>query len=324
LFGQIPKDEEMKLLITGALGHIGSKLIRNIEPGLFEEVRLIDNLMTQRYCSLFNLPGGVKFKFYEDDICRPDLDKYFKGMDVAVHLAAITDAGSSFDKKELVEEVNYLGTKNVAEACLRNKCRLIFPSTTSVYGSQSEVMDEGSTIEGLNPQSPYAESKLKAEQLLVKLGNESKLRFVICRLGTIFGASIGMRFHTAVNKFVWQASLGRPVTVWRTALNQRRPYLDLDDAVNAFFHIIEKNLFSQQIYNIVTVNSTVAEIVKIIKKKILDIKVEYVDNPAMNQLTYTVSNEKFKKTGFRFKGQMAKGINDTIKILRGANHLPRR
>jgi nucleoside-diphosphate-sugar epimerase len=311
----------MKLLITGALGHIGSKLIQSIEPGLFEEVRLIDNMMTQRYCSLFNLPGGVKFKFYEDDVCLKSINKYFKGVDVVIHLAAITDAVSTFDKKKLVEEVNYLGTKNVAEACLRNKCCLIFPSTTSVYGSQSEAMDEGCAAEGLNPQSPYAESKLKAEKLLIKWGNESKLRFVICRLGTIFGTSIGMRFHTAVNKFVWQACLGRPITVWRTALNQRRPYLDLDDAVKAFFYIIDKNLFSLQIYNIVTVNSTVAEIIEIIKKKIPDLKVKYVDCAIMNQLTYTAANDKFKKTGFKFKGQMTKGINDTIKMLSGANHL---
>lgn len=311
----------MKLLITGALGHIGSKLIRNTELALFEEVRLIDNMMTQRYYSLFNLPRRVKFKFYEDDICRLGLDKYFKGIDVVIHLAAIADAASTFDKKELVEEVNYLGTKNVAEACLRNKCSLIFPSTTSVYGSQSEVVDEDCTAEGLNPQSPYAESKLKAEQLLIKLGNESKLRFVICRLGTIFGTSIGMRFHTAVNKFVWQACLGRPITVWRTAMNQRRAYLDLDDAVNAFFYIIDKNLFSHQIYNIVTVNSTVAEIIETIKKTIPGIEVEYVDSAIMNQLTYTVANDKFKKTGFKFKGQMTKGINDTIKILSGVNHL---
>lgn len=311
----------MKLLITGALGHIGSKLIHSIKPGFFEEVRLIDNMMTQRYSSLFNLPRGVKFKFYEDDICQPDLDKYFKGMDVVIHLAAITDAASTFDKKELVEEVNYLGTNNVAEACLRNKCCLIFPSTTSVYGTQSDVVDEYCSPNDLKPQSPYAESKLKAEQLLIKLGKESKLKFVICRLGTIFGTSIGMRFHTAVNKFVWQACLGMPITVWRTAMNQRRPYLDLDDAVRAFLYIINKKLFSRQIYNIVSVNSTVAEIITVIKNKIPNIKVKYVDCAIMNQLTYTVANDKFRKTGFKFTGQMAKGINDTIKILSATNYL---
>ncbi len=306
----------MKLLITGALGHIGSKLIHSIKPGQFTEVRLVDNMMTQRYPSLFNLPRGVKFKFHEDDICRADLDKYFKGVDVVIHLAAITDAVSTFDRKELVEEVNYLGTKKVAGACLRNKCSLIFPSTTSVYGTQSEVVDEYCPPRDLKPQSPYAESKLKAEQLLMKLGKENNLRFVICRLGTIFGVSIGMRFHTAVNKFVWQACMNKPITVWRTAMNQRRPYLELDDAIKAFLHIIDRKLFSRETYNIVTINLTVAEIIEIIKNKKPGMKIEYVDCAIMNQLTYTVANDKFKRTGFKFKGDLKKGIFGTIGLLR--------
>ena len=278
----------MKILITGALGHIGSKLIHSIKEGQFEEVRLIDNMMTQRYSSLFNLPRGVKFNFYEDDICNADLDSYFKEVDVVIHLAAITDAASTFDKKELVEEVNSHGTQKVAEACIRNNCKLIFPSTTSVYGTQMNVVDENCTEEELKPQSPYAESKLKAERLLEKLGKEKGLKYVVCRFGTISGTSIGMRFHTAVNKFSWQACLGIPITVWKTAMYQKRPYLDLDEAVKAVFFIIEKDLFKNSVFNIVTSNSTVNDIIEIIKKDIPDVKVEYVDSKIMNQLTYKV------------------------------------
>ena len=62
-----------RILITGALGHIGSKLIHNIKPGEFEEVHMIDNLSTQRYASLFNLPKGVNFKFIEGDILEDRL-----------------------------------------------------------------------------------------------------------------------------------------------------------------------------------------------------------------------------------------------------------
>lgn len=307
----------MKILITGPLGHIGSEIIHNIKSGQFEEVRLIDNLSTQRYPSLFNLPKGINYNFFEDDICTADLDTYFMDIDVVVHLAAITDAASSVDKKNLVEEVNFIGTERVARACIKNKCRLIFPSTTSVYGTQEAVVDENCSIEELNPQSPYADSKLRAEQLLKKLGQDEQLRFVICRFGTIFGTSIGMRFHTAVNKFVWQACLGQPITVWRTAMNQRRPYLDLSDAVRAIMFIANKDLFDNEIYNVVSVNSTVKEIIDTINKYIEDTHIEYVDSKIMNQLTYTVLNEKFKKKGFKFNGKLEKGISRTIRILNG-------
>ena len=128
-----------RILITGALGHIGSKLIHSINFDEFEEVRIIDNLSTQRYASLFNLPKSIKFRFVEDDILEADMTALIKNMDVVIHLAAITDAPASFGRREEVEQVNYVGTKLVAEACIETGARLLFPSTTSVYGVQSGV-----------------------------------------------------------------------------------------------------------------------------------------------------------------------------------------
>ncbi len=307
----------MKIAITGALGHIGSKFIHGMRPGQFQEIRLIDSIATQRYVSLFNLPQGVDFRFFEEDINSADLNRLFQGIDVVIHLAAITDATSSFGKEEEVELVNYSGTARVAQACVENGCKLIFPSTTSVYGTQEEVVDEECPIEGLKPQSPYAASKLRAEHFLKKLGHERNLRYVIFRLGTIFGTSIGMRFHTAINKFCWQACLRKPITVWRTALNQRRPYLDLSDAVASFLYVIDRDLFMGQIYNVVTVNATVGEIVEVIRKFIPDLTVDYVDSRIMNQLSYHVLNDKFKGTGFHFSGDLEKGISGTLNLLRG-------
>lgn len=308
------------LLITGALGHIGSGLIHNLKPGQFDAVHMIDNLSTQRYVSLFNLPDGMKFNFIEDDICTADLDEYFKGIDVVIHLAAITDATSSFDRREEVERVNFHGTERVAKSCIKKGCRLLFPSTTSVYGVQTGVVDEDCSLRDLKPQSPYAESKIKAEKLLENLGNQEGLKFVICRFGTIFGTSIGMRFHTAVNKFCWQAVMGQPITVWRTALHQKRPYLDLSDAIRAFYFIVKKDLFNNEIHNILTVNATINEICKVIKSFIPDIYIKYVDSKIMNQLSYTVSNNKFINKGFKFTGDLKKGIFDTIKIFGELQH----
>ena len=120
----------MRLMITGALGHIGSRFIHALRPGDYDEVVLLDNLSTQRYCSLFNLPEGVPFRFVEADVCTSDLEGYLAGIDVVLHLAAITDAANSFAIQEQVEQVNFEGTRRLAEACARHGCRLIFLSTT--------------------------------------------------------------------------------------------------------------------------------------------------------------------------------------------------
>ena len=310
--------ENKRIAVTGALGHIGSRFIHDIKPGDFEEVILIDNLSTQRYSSLFNRPKGVNFRFIENDICTADLNKYFKNIDVVVHLAAITDAATSVGRKDLVEEVNYSGTERVAKACIENKCKLLFPSTTSVYGTQKEIVDESCSADELKPQSPYADSKLRGEQLLMKLGQEEQLKFVICRLGTVFGISKGMRFHTAVNKFAWQACVGQPITVWRTAMNQKRPYLDLVDAVRSMTFIIRENIFTGEIYNVVTLNATVSDIISVIKEDFPVLNVEFVDTEIMNQLSYNVSNERFHALGFEFKGDIHKGIHETISLLKSA------
>jgi len=125
-----------------------------------------------------------------------------------IHLAAITDAAGSFDKAAQVEANNYQATKKVAEACLEAGVRLIALSSTSVYGTQNEVVAEDCSPEELKPQSPYALTKLKEEELIAQLCAQRGLKAISCRFGTIFGASPGMRFHTAVNKFCWQAVMG--------------------------------------------------------------------------------------------------------------------
>ena len=307
----------MKIVITGSLGHIGSRLIHDL-PTFFPdaEVLLLDNLATQRYCSLFRLPDGVRFRFLETDVCQTEMVPLFAGADAVIHLAAMTDAASSFANPEQVEKVNYDGTERVARACAATGARMILLSTTSVYGTQEAVVDEGFPIADLKPQSPYAASKLRAEQLLQSLGQEQGLRFVTFRFGTIFGTSVGMRFHTAVNKFCWQACLGQPLTVWRTALNQKRPYLALTDGVRALMFAIQADCFDNQTYNVVTLNAAVSDIVETIRQFVPDVQVKYVDSPIMNQLSYNVSSAKFTARGFQFTGSLRQSVAETIALLR--------
>lgn len=311
----------MRLVVTGALGHIGSSLIRELPihfPGC--EIIIIDNMMTQRYPSLFNLPSSAKYKFIEGDLRKLDLVKTFKGVHAVVHLAAITDAAGSFDKAAWVEQNNFESTVKVAEACLKTGSRLVALSSTSVYGTQQKLISEDCSLEELKPQSPYAETKLKEEQLIVREA-KSGLMGISCRFGTIFGTSIGMRFHTAVNKFCWQAVTGQPITVWKTAYNQKRPYLDLIDATNAIAFIIKRDLFDGKIYNVLTLNSTVGEIVESIRENVPNLQIELVDSPIMNQLSYEVSCEKFISQGFEFQGDLKKRIGETIGLLRSSNSL---
>jgi nucleoside-diphosphate-sugar epimerase len=307
----------MKIVVTGALGHIGSRVIREI-PLVFPdaEIIMVDNLLTQRYCSLFNLPVKGRYRFIEADLLDMDLRQVVEGADVVLHLAAITNAEASVKNRELVEHVNYNATVKVAKTCCDLQSPMIHLSSTSVYGTQKDLVDEESSREELKPQSPYAETKLKEEDFLRGLGSTQKFNFVICRFGTICGISPGMRFHTAVNKFVWQACMGQPITVWKTAMNQKRPYLNLDDAVRALFLIITQRLFDRRIYNVLTTNATVGEIIAVIQKFVPDLRVQLVDSPIMNQLSYEVSDRRFRSMGFDSDRSLEKPIKESIELLK--------
>ena len=285
----------MKIIVTGAIGHIGSRLIHllpNAIPGC--EIVMIDNMATQRYPSLFNLPREGNFKFIEGDVAEIDLRPIFDNADVVIQLAAITDATASFDNAAEVEQNNFATTAHVADACIETGTRLFHPSSTSVYGKQDTTVDEDCAVSDLKPQSPYAETKLREEAHLQQLSKKHGLRYVTCRFGTIFGTSPGMRFHTAVNKFCWQSIMGQPLTVWRTAMDQKRPYLDLNDAAQVISMMINQDLFDNQIYNVLTANFTVRDIIKVIKSFVPNLTVSFVESPIMNQLSYEVIFEKLQ------------------------------
>ena len=309
----------MKILVTGAAGHIGSSLIRFL-PRLrgLKKIYLLDNFLSKRYCSFFNLKSN-KYQFLNLDLSKCSIKDIPKS-NITIHLASKTDAAQSAKFKNEFYSNNIPATKKIMKYCLKNKSKLIFASSTSVYGPQSDTVDENCSKKELRPQNPYASIKLKEEKMIRDRFKKENNSFVILRLGTIYGFSPGIRFQTAVNKFFFQASLNLPLTVWRTALHQRRPYLSLGDFNKSIMHIINKRLFLNDTYNVLTKNLSVFEIINIIKNIKRKIKIIKVDHEIMNQLSYNVSNKKFIKTNFHFTSHIQKDIKETLNILKNINN----
>ena len=298
------------VLVTGGLGHIGSALVKKLAPDY--SVTVVDNLLTQRYCSLFSFNQPVKF--IEDSFENVSLD----GIDTVIHLAAITDAASSFGNKAEIEKVNVRDTQSFIKRCKDSDVGLfVFPSSTSVYGVSADVVFEDDD-QYLNPQSPYAESKLEIEETIQQRLGES-CKYLILRLGTIFGPSPGMRFHTAVNKFCYQAALGQPLTIWKDNYDKVRPYLGINDACCAIDHFLRKSGVHEdrhrnKIYNVLTENVKTRDIVDFLDKMV-GVEIEMVDTPLLNQCSYIVSNQRLKAGGFYPKDNMLDEIFKTLKLL---------
>ena len=307
----------MRVIVTGALGHVGSRLIRELPaawPGA--EIVLLDNLATQRYASLYDLAASGQYEFVEADVLTADLTRLFAGADAVIHLAALTN-GARTDLRGQMERVNVAGSERVARACVAAGVALLFPSTTSVYGVRDGVVSEDCAPHALQPQSPYADWKLQSEDLIRSLGEREGLRFAIFRMGTIFGPSAGMRFHTAVNQFCWRAVTGQPIEVWRTAAHQFRPYLDLADAVRAMIFILRRRQFDRRVYNVLTLNTTVSHVVEVLSAFVPELRVTYVDSPLMNRLSFLVEANRLLRSGFACSGSLERGIADTVGLLQG-------
>ena len=307
----------MKLLITGACGHIGSHIVSNIHKvKKIKEVILIDNFNTQRYSSLFNLSKKIKFSFLNVDLSKNNLKK-LKKVNYVIHCASHTNAQGSFAIKKEMFRNNISCMKNIIKYCKRTSAKLIHLSSTSVYGKQAKIVNEDD-VHLLKPQSPYAEIKLIEENLLKKCGN--KIQFITFRFGTIAGISKGIRFHTAINKFCLNASLNEKIFVYKTAYNQFRPYLSLKDAFKTFKFCIEKNMIDNNIYNILSGNFTVKQIIQMIKKYKKKISVKFVETEIMNQLSYHVESKKIKNKGLILNASIKFDIKETLDLFKNLKY----
>jgi len=299
----------MKIIISGAFGHIGSYITKKlIDDKKIKKILLIDNFSTQRYTSYTNLKKN-KISLIDKDINKIDFDKIKRKFHVFLHLSAITNAAESFKIKDKLKKNNLGGTKKIVDFCKKKKIKLIFPSSTSVYGKKFEIINSKNNLDNLFAQSPYAKTKILEENYIRK----NLKNFIILRLGTIVGVSDGMRFHTAVNKFCYQASLDRPLTIWKKFYRKKRPYLNLKDCYLTMNFLIKRNLFIGETLDVVTQNYTVEEIIRFISR-MKKVKKNFVDTKILNQNSYEVISDKLTRY-INFSKSIQEDIKKTLKHL---------
>jgi len=305
----------MKILITGACGHIGSYLSENIyKIKKVSKAILVDNLKSNRFNSLFHSQKKNNLNFFVRDLNNINSLNDFNNIDTIIHCASMTNAEKSFGKEKEMYKNNLNAMETVIKYCKKKNTKLIHISSTSVYGKQAKVVDENCEKKYLNPQSPYAKIKLIEENLLKK--NNNNLKYNTFRFGTITGVSKGIRFHTAVNKFCFNAALNNNIEVYKTALHQYRPYLSIRDSFEVFKFCLDKNFFKNDIFNILTGNFTVNQILNKIKKIKKRLNIKYVNSPIMNQLSYHVDDKKIKKNGLKLNSKIDTDIKNTLNLLK--------
>jgi len=304
----------MKVLVTGGLGHIGSYVLKRIiSLKVIDKIYVVDNISNQRYNVLFKL-SNKKIEFIYGDLSKEETIKIIPKANITLHLASKTNAEESFENKKEIVKNNLGAFKNIVSYCKKNNSKLIHISSTSIYDPTNNFITE---LEKPNPQSPYAEIKLKEENILKKSKN---IKFITLRFATISGYSDGMRFHTVVNKFCFNSVMNIPIPIWGSALNLVRPYLSLKDAYKVIAYLIKKNYFDNNIYNILSENKTLKEILKIIKKYSFSSKIKFINSKILQRASFKTSKSKIQSLGINLNSKIENDIRETLDKIKFKNY----
>lgn len=212
----------MKILVTGGCGFIGKALVKEL---LLKgnEVDVIDNLYIGREAT--NVDGA---NFLGGDI-RAMENIPNKNYDLIYHLAAYSRVLSSYEHNDLTFSVNVMGTKNVLEYARKNKCKVIFASSSSIHHSIS----------------PYASSKAMGEELcnFYRVGYDVPVTIV--RLYNVYGPGELVDSHMAavIGKWRKQVRNGKPITINNNGLD-KKAFTHIDDVVDGLIRLIDTDQYN--------------------------------------------------------------------------------
>jgi len=305
----------MDVVITGGCGYIGSALLPILrDTAEVSSVTVLDNLSMASPRNLMGSGLGTddEIHFQRGDVTEyGDVESAVRGADCVIHLAAITGAASTHDRREKTFEVNYDGTENVLRAAGKfDVDNVVFASSCNLYGrAATEDIDETTEPAPLNP---YAESKHEAEQLLAETKREHEFDAVALRMSTNYGYSPGVRFNLVVNKFVFRALTQRPLTIYGDGSNWR-PFIHVQDAARAYAHAAcNPDRWDDLVYNVghSAGNKQISEIAETIREELdqaLDITYLEDKHPGPS---YHVNFDRLQSTGYEPEHSLREGVRE--------------
>ena len=241
--------KSLKVLVTGGAGFIGSYLVdRLVKDGY--EIRVIDDLSTGRLDNIQNHLNAGKIDFIRGDVRDASLvRKTVDGVDVVVHLAAVTSVPFSVENPDLTFDVNLLGTLNLIRACAQEGVgRFVFVSSCAVCGEPEflPVKEEHRA----DPISPYAESKLIAESYCLGFQERQLLGSVVLRFFNVYGPRQGMNDYSGViTRFVDSVRRKEPLVIYGDG-SQTRDFVSVYDIVEAVLASMKSSNAEGEVFNV--------------------------------------------------------------------------
>lgn len=298
-----------KKIVVFGFGYIGCELCKQLNKRYPNaELHIVDKEFKSYFfkCKLKN----VKYHVFNIKANLDKIDEVLKKADLCFPLIAVVEAEISEDKRQEIREINYEANLDILRLCLKNNVRVVFPSTTNVYGHDNKL---GLTEDYLpTPMFAYAEYKYKIEQDIIKMCEINDARFTIARIATNYGYSEGIRFNLVINLLTKNALLNDDVKIF--GCENYRPFIHVKDTAKGLILLAERGPCAS-IFNLGGENKRIKELGETLKELYPKTKLILQKNVS-TPFSYNVCFDKIERLGFKRDWNIKMGIKDLIKRLK--------
>lgn len=256
--------EDQRVLITGGAGFLGSWMCDTlIGSGAF--VTCIDNFASGQMSNIQHLVENERFRFVEHDISTPiSIDAH---LDYVFHMAS---RASPFEFEHFpiqILKANTMGVMIALGIAKKHNARLVYTSTSEVYGNPAIVPTPESYHGNVNPiglRGCYDEAKRCGEAYVIAYRRQHHLNTRIARIFNTYGPRIRMDgiYGRVIPRFIDQALRNEPLTVFGDG-SQTRSFTYVTDQIEGLLRLAALDAAEGQVINIGNVNEiTVLELAR--------------------------------------------------------------
>lgn len=265
----------MKSVVTGGAGFLGSHLVdKLIERG--DAVICIDNLLTGRQENIAHLKNNLNFTFINHDISKPipeTLNSKFLNLYSIYHLASPASPHPSNPKSYHLLPfetmlANTTGTWNMCELAIKTGAKLLFASTSEVYGDPLEhpqKEDYRGNVSTTGPRAVYDEAKRFGETIVSAFVRSKGLDGRIIRIFNTYGPRIDQDGRVVI-EFITAALKNKPLPIFGDG-KQTRSFMFVNDLVDGIIKAMDRDNTKAEIFNLGNPDEfTILELAEMVKK----------------------------------------------------------
>jgi len=263
-----------KVAITGGCGFVGSNLAMKLSHGRYSVV-VVDDLSTGIHSNIANLSNIDFVNISILDYNR--LKESIKDCEAVFHLGARGSVPRSLLNPRATHEVNATGTLNVLQAARESGSHVVFSSSSSVYGRNTDLPKKEKMW--LGPMTPYAASKLSAEAYVQAYSSSYSVPTTLLRFFNIYGPRQrpDHQYAAVIPKWIWSAMNGREIDVFGDG-ETTRDFTYVDTVVEILISAMENKRITEGPVNLAFGNRiSLNSIIDLLRQEFSELKVNYRD-----------------------------------------------